>query len=608
MTVKMSYRKFVRTPFWILPIALAAVLLVLPFTGVSNGTLRIIVSIALLSMLVVGLNMTFGYAGELALGQSALYAVGAYFAGYLAIHQWDLSLTLIIGIIAAAAVGIITGIPGIRLGSWSLAMVTFFLVLLVPKVAQLIPEITGGAAGLSGIPLPVLFGQKLDSTGYYMLVIIVAAIFIALLRNFVTSRHGAALKVMRESPVLARSLGMALPRLKLAAYMVGALPAGAAGALFAYQDGYISPGSFAFTVAIAILASSIIGGSESIYGAIFGAAILTIGPLRTTGVQEYSLLLFGALLVLGGIFFTGGLAGFLNKVIRSRFVDDELLPDVEAALGAPLPLEKVNGQDLEITDLKKAFGGNQALGGVSLSAKAGQVTALIGPNGSGKTTLLNIVSGFYNPDSGVIKIGGNHVTGFKPHRLAVAGVSRTFQSPLVPKSMTVAECVASARYARRRTSILADMLYLPSARRARREDREEAIRLLSILGIVEHADRRAFDLSLGMRRILEVARALAGDPALILLDEPASGLDESEVETLSNVIRRVSAAGGTIVIVEHNFEMIMSIADQVNVLHLGSIIASGEPQSVRNDPDVVESYLGKAAREQLERELAGGDK
>lgn len=603
--MKLSQRAYMRGPFWIIPLVLGIAVMFMPYYVPDAGFLRLVMSIAFMAMLVVGLNITFGYAGELALGQSAIYAVGAYTAGILAVDGLDLPVTFVVGLFAAAAVGLLTGIPGIRLGNWSLGMVTFFLVLLVPEVVMLFPEVTGGSVGLPGIPLPSVFGTQLSTEAYFMLVIGVAILFFVLLRNYTVSRHGAALKVVRESPVLARSLGYSVPRLKLTAYVIGAMPAGAAGALFAYQDGYVSPGSFGFQMAVAILAASIIGGSESIYGSIIGAAILVIGPLRATGFQQYSLIIFGLLLVVGGLFFTGGIAGLLKRLVRRYFVRDELLPDVQAASERPVEVLQIDGKQLSVAGVSKAFGGNQALKGVDLTARPGEVTALIGPNGSGKTTLLNIISGFYKADTGHIGIGSQEVLGLKAHQIAQAGVSRTFQTPLVPKSTTAAEVVESARYARASNSPFSAMLRLPGARRAARKDREEALRLLTMMGIVELADRPASELPLGTRRILEVARALAGDPAVVLLDEPASGLDENEVQALSEVILKLRDAGATIVIVEHNFEMVMSIADNVNVLHLGSMIAAGPPSLVRNDPEVVESYLGKAARERLETEQTG---
>lgn len=602
----MSQKTYLRGPLWLIPLALAVIVLALPFLGASPSTLRTIVSISLLTMLVLGLNLTFGFAGELALGQAAIYGAGAYAAGWFAVQGLDLPLTLVIAVIAAAVVGLITGAPGVRLGSWALAMVTFFLVIIFPDVISLIPG-TGGAMGLLGIPLPTIFGQELDSTGFYLLVVILAIATVVLGRNLVMSRHGAAFKVMRESPTLARSLGISLPRLKLSAYLIGALPAGAAGALFAYNDGFVSPDSFSFHLAVSILAASVIGGSASIYGAIVGAAVLTIGPLQVSGFQDWSTILFGVLLLVAGLFFTGGLAGAVNKLIWQRFVrHDVLLPDVQAILANPDagPSLQLEGRPVTVDAIVKDFGGNRALKGVSIETRPGTLTALIGPNGSGKTTLLNIISGFYRPTSGRVLIDGDDVTGLGATAVARRGVSRTFQTPMIPKGMRAAEVVASARYTRVRSSALANMVRWPSAVKANREDREQALRIMNLMGIAHLADRESSSLPLGTRRLLEVARALASSPALVLLDEPASGLDEAEVTALGDVLMTLAAQGANILIVEHNFEMITRIADTVHVLHLGEIIASGDPHAVRNDPVVVESYLGKKARAELELRLA----
>lgn len=601
----LSLRAYRRLPFWIVPLLAGIVVMLLPLLGAPRGTLRLMVSIALLSLLVVGLNIAFGYAGELALGQAAIYATGAYFAGYFAVQGLDLPVTLVIAVLAAMAVGLLTGGPGLRLGSWSLGMVTFFLVLLLPDIVSLLREYTGGTAGLSGIPLPSVLGQELDNDTFYMLVIAVTILVFALIRNYVRSRHGNALQVMRESTVLARSLGYSVTRLKLTAYVISAVPAGVAGTLFAYQEGFVSDVSFGFSMTVAILAASIIGGSASIYGAAFGAAILVIGPLRATALQEFSLPFFGLLLIVGGLFFRGGVAELLTTFIRARLVKDDLMPDVARALDAPAALPEVDGQVLAARGIVKRFGGNTALDRVDFEARPGQVTALIGPNGSGKTTLLNVIGGFLKVDEGSVSLGGRDITRLPAHRLARVGIARTFQTPQIPKGLTVAEVVASARYRVEPTSVVSGMLTLPGTRRALRKDREVAVQLLSVMGIAHLADAAADSLPLGTRRILEVARALAAGPAVLLLDEPASGLDEAEVEALAAVIRRLRDAGATIVIVEHNFEMVLSIADRIDVLHLGGIIASGPPDHVREDPAVIESYLGKAARERAEKAKEG---
>lgn len=598
--MRISLQHYLRAPFWIIPLVGALVVLSLPLLGAAPATLRIVVSICLLALLVVGLNVTFGYSGELALGQSALYAVGAYTAAYLAVQKFDLSITFVAAILATAVVGFLTGIPGLRLGSWSMAMVTFFLVLLVPDVVTLLTEYTGGPSGLTGIPLPVLFGAKLSTAGYYSLVVIVTIVFFAAIRNFIVSPHGHALRVMQTSPVLARSLGFSVSRLKLTAYLIGALPAGAAGALFAYQDGYISPTSFGLHMAIVILAASIIGGSASIYGAVVGSVILTVGPLRATGAQQYSLIIFGLLLLLGALFFSGGIAELARTFIRRHLVREEVLPDAQNAAPSDELISKLQGQTLEIENIVKKFGGNTALDDVSMKFEAGSVTGLIGPNGSGKTTLLNLVSGFYRPTSGEIRLGGDDLATLQPHQVAHRGVARTFQTPLVPKSLTVAESVSIAMQTADGVSLVRAVFRLPGYRSVMRRHRQGALELLALLDIAHLADVDASALPLGTRRLVEVARALAADAKVILLDEPASGLDEAEVDELANLIRKLRASGATIVLVEHNFEMVMAVADYVYVLDTGRIVSEGAPDHVRNDPRVTEVYLGTAltAKEQ----------
>lgn len=592
--MRIGLGRYLTAPLWLIPLLGALVVLALPLFGAAPAALRIIVSISLLALLVVGLNVTFGYSGELALGQSALYAVGAYLAAYLAIQGLDLSVTLVAAIFAAAIVGVLTGVPGLRLGSWSMAMVTFFLVLLVPDVVTLLTEHTGGPSGLTGIPLPVLFGVKLSTTGYYSLVVTVTIVFFAAIRNFIVSPHGHALRVMNESPVLARSLGFSVSRLKLTAYLIGALPAGAAGALFAYQDGYISPTSFGLQMAIVILAASIIGGSTSIYGAVIGAVIMVVGPLRATGVQQYSLIIFGLLLLVGALFFSGGIAGLGRTLVRRYLVREEVLADAQAAKPSEELIARLRGETLEVQNVVKKFGGNTALDDVTVRFEAGSVTGLIGPNGSGKTTLLNLVSGFYRPTAGDIRLEGDDLAVMQPNEVARRGVARTFQTPIIPKGMTVAETISIAMQNAHGVSLATSVLRLPGYHRAMKRHRADALELLALLDIAHLADVEAASLPLGTRRLLEVARALAADAKLILLDEPASGLDEAEVAELAALIRRLRESGATIVLVEHNFEMVMSVADHVYVLDTGRIVSEGDPAHVRADPRVTEVYLGTA--------------
>ncbi|GAB3838192.1 branched-chain amino acid ABC transporter ATP-binding protein/permease [Dactylosporangium cerinum] len=589
-------------PSWA-PLVLGVLLIAAPWLGISADTRRLLLLTCILALVTSGLSLSFGYAGELALGQTAMYATGAYLTGYLAMH-WinDLLLLVVVSAAASLIVGLISGVPGLRLGGWSLAMTSFFLVLLVPEIIELLEEYTGGAVGMVGIPHPRLFGHKLTTVTFYVVVSVITVIWFTVMRNLVTSRHGVALQVLRQSPVLASSLGISVYRLKLTAYAVGAIPAGIAGALFAYVDKYLSPSSFGFTLAVTVLAAAILGGAKSIYGALIGAAIMQYGPLRSTDFEQYAQVIYGVFLIIAGTLVANGLAGLANRAIR--LARDRW--DRPVVTAAPIPstldgptgpaerpgLAPLPGARLEVSGLMKRFGGLQALGGVSLTAEPGQITALIGPNGSGKTTLLNMVCGYYRTDAGTIRIGASDITGAKTYRVARAGVSRTFQTPLFPEDISVREAVAAGMYMPRYVGMLSSILRLPNYRRTARADRAETTTVLRLVGVDHLADVEAASLPAGTRRLVEVARALASRPKVLLLDEVASGLDEDEIERLADLIRAIRDAGTTVVLVEHNFKLVLELADVIRVLAQGELIASGTPAEIENHPRVLAEYLG----------------
>jgi len=576
-------------PLRLLPLAAAAVVVAGPAIGFPVNDQRQIVLVTILALTVSGLNLSFGFAGELALGQVAVYATGAYLSGYLGAHgHTDLALQLAVSALAAVVVGIVTGIPGLRLGSWSLAMTSFFLVLLVPDVLNMLQGSTGGSLGLTGIAPATFAGSALTTRAFYVAVTVTGALWLLALRNLVTSRHGTAFRVLRQSPVLAASTGIPVYRMKLTAYALGSIPAGLAGCLFANLDHYLSPTTFGFDLAISILAASILGGPLSVYGAVVGATIMQLGPLESTSFQQYSLVVFGGFLLVGGVVLSGGLAGLLHAGWR-RWGPSQAPPERrgDAALGA------FPGTALAAHGVSKRFGGMQALRDVNLVALPGRVTALIGPNGSGKTTLLNVISGFYRRDEGTVTLGDD-VLPTAAHRVARAGVARTFQTPSIPKGISALEAVRAGRYAVERSSMAAAVLRLPRFRRVSRADTAEAERVLELMGLLHLAHEEAVALPLGTRRLLEVARALISRPRVLLLDEAASGLDEDEVERLAALLRAVRDAGATVVLVEHNFRLVLSLADEVYVLAQGEIIAHGAPGEIEHDPSVLREYLGVA--------------
>jgi branched-chain amino acid transport system permease protein len=581
---------------WLVPPALTALLCVVALTAMGEYEQRQVIVIVVYTLIVCGLNLSFGYGGELALGQVAMFAAGAYVTGVLAQHgHYELLLALIASVAAAGAVGVVSGVPGLRLGHWSLALTSFFLVLLIPDVLVLLEEQTGGLQGLTGILDPTLAGVRLEWEGFFVFAVVLGFLWLMAIRNIVLSRHGHALRVLRESPQLASALGLSVYRLRLRAYVLGSLPAGAAGCVFAYLTGFISPDAFTLNLAIALLAASVIGGVDSIYGAPVGAALLVLGPLQTSGAERWSTLLYGIFLVAVGVLLSGGLASIGRKLMRrAGWPADGAEPAPAAAAGTSF---EVPGERLAVRDVRKAFDGVQALDGVDLEAQPGQVLAILGPNGAGKTTLLNAISGFVRPDAGEIVLGErSDLRGLAPDRIARRGISRTFQTPLIPRGMTAREVVECGRLGRPGPRLLGALLRTPRLRRTRAEDRHAADAALSVAGLGDVASTDAQALPLGTRRLLEVVRAVVAQPGLILLDEPAAGLDDAGQAELGRLIRRARDAGGTVIVVEHNVRFVLDLADRVVVMALGRVIAEGSPDEIRRNDEVIATYLGSRSR------------
>lgn len=595
-----------RGSFW-LALAVGLLLLAWPWIGANGFWLHEIPVIGIYVLLASGLNLTLGFAGELQFSQVAMFALGAYITGVLATHGFNHApLLLLASGFGAALLGLIISIPAVRLGGWALAMVSFFLVLLVPDVVQDLSRWTGGYSDLFGVPLPTLFGHTLGLRAFYVAVTLVVFVWIVLFRNLTKSRYAQMLRTMRESPDLASTLGLSVRWMKIWSYMLGSFPAGVAGCLFCYSAEVVSPTEFTFSVGIVILAASLLGGAESVYGAVVGAAIMELGPLHTASFQEYSDLAFGIFIILVAVLLRQGLAGIGLNVLRrlATLVDGVQVPD--AGVRSPsrrsrdvpdVTAVKLAGRDLIVKDVIKRFGGLTALNGVSLKCKSGQVTGLVGTNGSGKTTLLNIISGLNRRDAGTVVFGDVILSNRSPEKAAVScHLARTFQTPIIPRGMTVLEAVETGCYHLQRCGMAASMLRLPRYWSAKRHDADRARAWLNLVGISDDdLARDASSMPIGTRRLIELARAMAGNPGLVLLDEPASGLAPAEVTGLGQLIRLAATMGSTIIIVEHNFGFVLNLADNIYVLELGEIIASGPPSAIRTDRRVISSYLGEEA-------------
>jgi branched-chain amino acid transport system permease protein len=590
----------------LLPLVGLVLLLLFPIYNGDAYWMREIELITVLTLVVSGVNLSFGFAGEVQFGQVFILALSAYLTMILAIHGLDdVILLLLIGAAAAFVVGLLIALPALRIGGWSLAMASFFLVVTLPAFVAIASKLTGGRDGLIGIPTPQLFGTTLGANGLYWVGAVTVAVWLLLFRNFVTSRYGTAFRLLRHSPTLSQSLGYSTLQLKALAYAIGAMPAGLAGVLMGYVSLILTPGSFDLNLAIGVTAASILGGVESVYGAIVGATLLQLGPENSVSFAQYAPVAYGLFLVVAAVVLRRGVGGLaqlgLNR-LAGWLAPKPAVRRVGPA-GADVALDDWVGDGqrdpdaghLSVEDVFKSYGGVKALNGVSLTADAGRVTALIGSNGSGKTTLLNLVCGYSTVSSGTVRLGGQVISGLSPARVARMGVGRTFQTPAVPVGVSVLDTVAAGGFHAAHCGVLACALRLPKYYRTKRLTTERAHQYLRVVGLDHLAGEDASSLALGTRRLVEVARALCANPRLLLLDEPASGLSTSEVERLGKIIRLAARSGVTVVLIEHNFGFVAEVSDSVHVLHLGELIASGAPAEVGRDPRVVSSYLGESA-------------
>lgn len=580
------------------PVLLVILLMVGPSFGLIGAVAaRDIMLVATLALMVSGLNLVLGYAGELAVGQVAFYAIGAYIAGFvgMSLGQHDLLVGLAAVIVGAVIVGLLTGVPSLRLSGWPLAMVTFFLVLIVPNLIEIFSRWTGGSQGMA-VDRATLFGSELGAYGYYIVVVVVTAVWFLVVRNIVLSPQGTGFLVLRQSPELAGALGMSVYRTKLKVYVLGTIAPALGGALFAWMDGFVAPDSFTFGLAITLLAASVFGGGTSIYGALLGAAVLHFTEDALTGFNQYQLIIFGLLLVVLAIALPDGVVGLIRRWVTRLLPAPTRAARTSSAAAADLDLTGMNGKPVVVDQLDKSFGGNHAVRGVSFTARPGEITALIGTNGSGKTTVLNMINGFLKPDSGRVRLGeGSDATVLSTRSadaVARAGVMRTFQTPLMPEGVTTVDFVALGGYLTDPASLPETVLRLPGHRRRVRRATERAEHLLAALGLSEIMDKEVDSLPLGNRRLVEVARSLAAAPSVLLLDEVGSGLDEGDLARLEDLLRRIRDAGVTIILVEHNFPLVMRLADHVHVLSRGATLVEGPPEQIRDSQAVATEYLG----------------
>ncbi len=560
----------------------AAALVALAATVKTDGYVaNILMQATTYAIAVFGLSIVLGLCGQINLAQAAFFALGAYCVGLgTADYHLPFWLCLAGGVALAFAAGAGLGLSTLRLGGHYLAMVTISFQQILTVVLINAIGFTHGPDGVSSIGRPGAF-----ASGQAYLALAVAALLITgyLVWRLANTRLGRAMRAVRDNELAASASGIDVFRTKVIAFALCAGLGGLGGGLFAGGFSYVSPDQFSFADSIVLLTMALLGGVASPIGSTIGTGLLILIPewLRfLKSVSGLYLAIYGAAVILIVVFMPDGIWGFIGRLFRTRkrspLESAEPLALCPADSGAPVALE--------VRGLAKNFGGLMAVDGVDFQVRRGGLHGLIGPNGSGKTTTLNVVTGFYRPTAGAVLVDGVDVTALPAHKRTIAGLGRTFQNIRLFRSMTALENVVIG--AERRGNSLVASGHDALRRRARSA--------LGFVGLGDRAEETIPSFSYGHQRLIEIARALAANPTVLLLDEPAAGLNSGEKKALHDLLDRIAAAGLTIVIIDHDMTLIAGVAKHLTVLNFGRRIADGETADVLTQPDVVAAYLGAA--------------
>jgi len=563
---------------------------------------RVGIVLALFAINITGMTLLTRYAGVISLGHSAFFALGAYLSAILTVkvglNPW---LSMVVAGGTTVVCAYLFSVPFLRLRRAYLAMATLGLGEVAFLLAKDLTEITGGVSGIPGIP-HLRFGRIVLSEDWQLFYLCgcFVILFVFLTENIGQTRLGRAYHAIRTNETAAKAMGIDVQWELSRLFCFSALVSALAGSLLAHFITFISPESFTIDFSFTLLIIVIIGGAN-IWGTLATAIVLIGFSEVFRGLQDLSMGFYGLLLIVSLFVFPEGLSAVLfPRGYTPRKISASDLEPVRFDLQNRMNRQKTvqnlqprEGKMLELRNISKNFGGTEALSQVSVSVDYNQILGIIGPNGAGKTTLLNVVNGFLTPREGRVVFQSTDVTNKTPHEMARLGLGRTFQLINLFKGMTVIENVMVGCHLRGRSGILMGGLNLGRPRYEETIIRNAAMRSLEFLELVDRAHDVVQNLPFGEQKLVELARALAMEPDLLLLDEPAAGLNAAETERLSGILRRIRERGITIVLVEHNMPLVMTLSDLVFVLDFGRAIALGTPEEVSRNKEVIRAYLGQ---------------